>query len=280
MDKSTFLTNSLLGVLLLFPAWLAPAAAERVYTFAIVPQYPKIVIHRDWQPFLDYLAKKTGVRFKMLHYPNIPSFAAAVRKGKPDFAFMSAYQLIRGRKARGYIPLVKDRNQNFRGVLVVRKDSPLKSLRDLNGKEIAFPAPNAFGASLYMRSLLHRHRIRFRPHFVQTHANVYRNVIFGNVDVGGGVTRTLDKESQNVRNHLRILYATPPIPSHPICAHPRVPGKLRQRVIKAVLLAKKENRNVMLRAAQFPHPVMADYKKHYSHLAGLGLEKYIIHTSR
>ena len=58
MDKRKFPVNSLLGVLLLFSVWFAPADANRVYTLAIVPQSPEIVIHRDWQPFPDYLTKK------------------------------------------------------------------------------------------------------------------------------------------------------------------------------------------------------------------------------
>ncbi|GMQ91942.1 MAG: hypothetical protein BMS9Abin11_1258 [Gammaproteobacteria bacterium] len=58
MDKRKFLVNSLLGVLLLFSGWFAPAEANRVYTLAIVPQYPEIVTHRGWRPFPDYLTKK------------------------------------------------------------------------------------------------------------------------------------------------------------------------------------------------------------------------------
>ena len=61
-------------------------------------------------------------------------------------------------------------------------------MQDLDGADIAFPAPNAFGASLYMRALLaEQEKININPIYVETHANVYRNVIFGRASAGGGV---------------------------------------------------------------------------------------------
>jgi hypothetical protein len=55
---------------------------------------------------------------------------------------------------------------------VVRKDDPIKSAGELDGKEVAFPAPNAFGASLWIRALLaEREKIRIVPAYVKTHSN-------------------------------------------------------------------------------------------------------------
>ena len=253
------------------------SATESVYTFAVVPQFPASIIQRDWAPLLERVGKIAGVRFQLKLYASISDFEKGVLAGEPDFAYMNPYHAVMARKALGYTPLLREWKRQLVGILVVPKESPVQTVRDLDGKVVAFPSPNALAASLYMRALLaEKEEINITPVYVKTHSNVYRNVLLGKAVAGGGVNKTLKKESQALQAALRILYRTPGIAPHPVCVHPRVPEDLSQRFVSAFQnLAEDESGKVLLGRVSIPHPVTADYQRDYEPLEDLGLENFL-----
>jgi len=265
---------------LLLLTLIAPLnAAERqpVYTVAVVPQFTATEIHRDWVPFLERLARDTGFHFELQVAQSIPTFEAAVLAGGPDFAFMNPYHQIMARQVQGYLPLVRD-DRPLTGILVVRQDDPIKSVKELDGKEIAFPAPNSLGASLWLRAILaEQEKIKFTPLYVKTHTNAYRHVLLGRAAAGGGVNNTFSQEPAEVRANLRILLETPGVPSHPLSAHPRVAASVRLAVSEAILkMAKDPGGRALLSQVQMPNPVSADYARDYRPLEKYRLERYVV----
>jgi len=122
------------------------------------------------------------------------------------------------------------------GILAVRKDSPLQDVKELDGKKIAFPAPNALGASLLMRAELDMlHDVQVEESYVSTHSSAYLNTVLGAADAAGGVKSTLDSQSDQIKDNLRILYETSRVPPHPIVVHPRVSDEDRMAIQQAIL---------------------------------------------
>ena len=250
-----------------------------VYTIAVVPQDPKLIIHRNWMPLLKYLTAKTGIPLQLKHYQNITQFGADLYKGSPDFAYMNPYHAIVARKSQGYIPLLKDGDRKLQGVMVVRKDSSIKSIRELQGKHVAFPSPNAFAASLYIRALFAEQGIKIVPVYVTTHANVYRHVILKKVPAGSGIYRTLQKEPRTVQDQLRVIFETPASAPHPFSAHPRVPHEIQQAIRSVFIELSNDVKNRhLLEAVQISKPVPADYDRDYLPLEKLHLEEFVSDT--
>ena len=161
--------------------------------------------------------------------------------------------------------------------MVVRQDSPYKTLHDLDKKSLGFPAPNAFGASLYMRALLTAEHVDFQTQFLSTHSNVYRSVLNGSVAAGGGINTTLNDETPEVRAQLRILYQTPETAPHPIVAHPRVPVEVVKALRDALLnLSKDAEGQRLLAEIRMAQPINADYQRDYLPLEKLKIEKFVI----
>lgn len=262
--------------ILLSSGLFSSAHAETVLGFGVVPQFPMERIATDWNPVLQEISKASGLRLELKYYATIPEFEKAFLKGELDIAYLNPYHAIMAKKSAGYIPVIRD-EQRLTGILLVRKDSPVTRLDQLDGATIAFPSPNAFGASLYMRALLtERARIRFTPVYRTTHSNVYRHVLSGQAQAGGAIQQTLDKEAPEVRESLRILYETPAAHSHPIVVHPRVPIKIRQALQQAFLnLAARTELAPLLKEIQIPSPVMASHED-YTALEKLGLERFIV----
>lgn len=263
-----------IALLLVIPNMLV---GKMIVKVGIVPQIASTEIQATWGPFFKVLEEKTPYEFQIVYYPSIPMFEKALSHGEVDLAFMNPYHAVMAYDWQKYQPIVHDK-KSLVGILVVKSDSPIKSVAQLNGEKLSFPAPNAFAASLHMRALLEQvEKIQFKPEYVKTHTNVYRSVLFGMTKAGGGVNNTLMREDDNVRGQLRILYQTPPTAPHPICIHPRVPKADRQLIQKAIIeLGQEKQYQSLLDAIQIPIPVKADYEYEYKPLKKLRLETYVI----
>ena len=253
------------------------SGASRALTVAVVPQFTSLQIHKDWTPFLERVARDSGVPLALKTYQSIPAFEADLLKGIPDFAFMNPYHAVMAMRAAGYLPLVHD-SKPLIGLLLVRRDSAARTVKDLAGGRIAFPAPNAFSASLYIRGLLaEQEGVRIEPVYVKTHSNVFRHVILGEAAAGGTVGSVFQREPAAVVEQLRVIFETPGVTPHPLAAHPRVAASQRKAVATAILgLRQDASAAALLQTVQMAEPVAADYARDYRPLERLKLDNYLV----
>lgn len=244
---------------------------------SVVPQRPPAETFAVWSPLLQQLGQVSKQCFVLRVAPTIPNFEAELRSGRADCVYMNPYHAVLAQRWRGYIPLVRDGSKPLRGLLVVRKDSPIKSIRELKGQAVAFPSPNAFAATLLPRVLLARQGITIQPLFENTHSNVYRSVALGMLPAGGGINNTLRRERPELREELRVLWQTPPFPSHPFACLPSLAQARREALQAGFLsLARNPANHGLLDAIQMPEPVRADFRRDYQALLGLGLERFAV----
>ena len=211
-------------------------AEDRIYTVGIIPQFETKRIHKIWHPILAELEQHTGLRFELIGSPTIPHFEDELMSGKFDFAYMNPYQIMLVGESEGYIPLIRDVSRTLHGVLVVRRNSGIKTVEELNNKKVAFPSPNAFGASLQMRQeLSDKFKINVDPVYVNTHDSVYLNVAIDQTAAGGGVQNTFNSQKPEIRHMLRVIHSTTPVTPHPFAAHPSVPKVIRDKVHDALI---------------------------------------------
>lgn len=210
-----------------------PGAHGETYSFGVTPQFERRQLLTIWLPILSELEKRTGHHFQLVTPADIPSFEKQYNSGSFDFAYVNPYLIVAS--SQKYQPLVRDATP-IRGILVVARNSPAHTPADLDGAEIAFPAPNAVGASLLVRSELSRlFHIRFTPRYVNSHTATYLNVAQGLVPAGGGVQKTFDEQKEATRSLLRVIHTTQAVPSLPIAAHPRIAPAVQQAVRAALL---------------------------------------------
>ncbi len=258
----------------------ARGAFAETYSFGVIPQFESRKLASIWLPVLKELSRRTGHNIVMAGSLNIPNFQAAINLGKFDFAYMNPYQALKAMngKEQKYVPLVRDGSE-LQGIIVVRKDSLLTTPRLLDGKKVAFPSPNALGASILVRAELQgKFKIKIQPVYVQTHSSVYLNVILGETDAGGGVIGTLNKQEPTVRDALKIIYKTRSAPPHAVMAHSRVPRKQRDQIRRAFLeMAKTKEGKRLLERIPMENVTTASAAD-YRPMASWGLEKvYVEH---
>lgn len=271
---SAFIVMLLIGV----SADLSTVRADQTYTFGVVPQYEPRKLAKIWLPILEELKKRTGLHFRMVGSPKIPDFETSFLRGEFDFAFMNPYHAMLAITGKGYSPLVNDRSRQLFGILVVRKDDPIKSVNELQpGGTIAFPAPNALGASLLMRAdLSNQFRLDFNPVYVLTHSSVYLNVVLGKMRAGGGVMSSLKGQKRVIQDNLRVLYETRGMSPHPIMAHSRVSKAHKELVRQAFLQMGQTEEGKKLLAGIPINEVSTADKDDYLILAEWGLDKFYV----
>lgn len=249
-------------------------AAPQEYSFGVVPQFEQRKLFAVWRPIIEDIAQRSGVPLKFVVALSVKEFEGQLARGTYDFVYTNPYHILRESTQQGYIPLVRDA-EPLRGIIVVAKDSALKSPTDLAGSKLAIPSPNALGASLLVRADLERlFKVSVEPVNVNTHSSVYMHVANGLLPAGGGVEKTLSEQDPAVRDLLRVLYVTRDLPSHPISAHPRVPKSVRLAVQQAVLsLAATPEGQTLLDKVPMRQPVATSIKD-YTPMRNWGLDRY------
>ncbi|MES9991300.1 MAG: phosphate/phosphite/phosphonate ABC transporter substrate-binding protein [Candidatus Thiodiazotropha sp.] len=277
MKGITILFNALVFVAFTFTPTLSRAQQDIVYSFGAVPQFEQRKLFSIWRPILDELERRTGLGFKLVGSPKIPIFEQNYMQGDYDFAYMNPYHILKAYDSQGYLPLVRDGGRMLKGILVVAKESPIQTLQELAGKTVAFPSPNALGASLLIRAELAKlHGLKIHPRYVQTHSSVYLHVALGMTDAGGGVASTLKSQKPELRDKLRILYETRSMTPHPISVHPRVPETHRKQVQKGLLeMAQTETGAALLSKIPMRRAVAASLED-YTPMASWGLEAFYV----
>jgi len=246
-------------------------AAPNVYSFSVVPQFERRMLFSIWQPIIDELEKRTGLKFELITSISVNEYESDVSKGGYDFIYVNPY--LMPALEDSYVPLLRDRAA-LHGILVVRKDSPLQRVEDLQGKTLAVPSMSALGASLLLRAELDRkYGVKMLPVIAKTHSSVFIHVINGLTDAGGSVQKALNEHPPKIQDALRVLYRTQDVPSHPIAAHKRVPPAVREAVRNAMLeLGQTEAGRAMLE--KIPMQPVAATAEDYHPLRALRLEKY------
>jgi phosphonate transport system substrate-binding protein len=225
----------------------APADPDRpVITFGVVPQQAASRLARLWMPVLDYLSEHSGHTLRFKTAPDIPAFEAACARGEYDMAYMNPYHYTVFRKVPGYRAFAKEKDKQIRGIIVVRKDSPLAELSELSGKTLAFPSPLAFAASMLPRASLKEQGIDITPRYVSSHDSVYRAVAKELFEAGGGVLRTFRNTDPEVREQLRILWTTDSYTPHAIAVHPRIDAEVTRQIEEAMLAMDEDPRGAAL----------------------------------
>jgi phosphonate transport system substrate-binding protein len=130
-----------------------------------------VIIHRSptstaefWNPIFRHVSERSGVPLRLKTASTGSEHTAMVRRGELHFLY-SNHNFINENQASGYRVFARPRGDAGQGQIVVLADSPIRSLADLEGKDVTFPHTAAFlGYHLTMDALL-RAGIQVKPLF-------------------------------------------------------------------------------------------------------------------
>jgi phosphonate transport system substrate-binding protein len=189
-------------------------------------------------PIAEHLEKNIpGSRFRLEASRNYEEFEKKLGSGRFHFALPNPMQTIRAAE-KGYRVFGKMGNdEEFRGLLLVRKDSGIERVQDLKGKAVSYPAPTALAACLMPQYYLHTHGLDInrdiRNLYVGSQESSIMNVYWGNVAAGATWPvpwKAFQKEHPDRAAALVVRWQTETLPNNSLVARDDVPVAMSQQV--------------------------------------------------
>jgi len=204
---------------------------------------------RQYLPFLKYLEKETGYKFKLRFTPKNRNIVDEVGTNYVQFAALGAVSFLKAYTKYGVVPVVRGLNfenkAEYQSVFVVSPDSKLKSLSDIRGKRLSFGSRSSTQGHLIPRIVLNKSDIDLKTFssvvFTGSHQNCANSVISKNADV----CAMQDTMAKNMveKNLLRIIYSSSNYPSSGIVANRDVSEETLQKVKQALIAFKPKGKD-------------------------------------
>jgi len=265
--------TSLFTIFVLLAVWVTDSTADKVYELGRAPQSSATKLTKDWKPYLKLLKDKTNIEVKLRLYPSRDEFEKHLLMGETDFFYANPFYYLIAKNRNQYIPVVRSNAKTLNGIIVTKKDSPINSIEDLNNKTLSFPAQNALGASLYIRSLLSQKGIEIKPIYTRTHENSYLAVIYEKSVASGGVGRTFKEFKE--KDKYKTIFTTPGLAPHPLFASPKVPEDVRNAIANFTIeLAASEEGKKILKKIKLQDPILANHGRDYEILNDLHIVSF------
>ena len=145
---------ALLGVAASLALPASAVAQEKAYAFNVLNQRSIALTAQYWNPILTYVTAKSGVPLELKLAKTAKEGNALAEKGAYDFLYTNHF-FTPERDKLGYRVIARPAGPGIKSQIVVPADSPVQTLSDLNGKDVAFVSPDGYtGYWLPMDALL------------------------------------------------------------------------------------------------------------------------------
>lgn len=198
------------------------------------------VMHKRLKPLTNYLSKRLNKNVVLKLSPNMGAAITEAAKGTVDMAYLTPVAYLRAR-AKGNAQLIAKTVTNgkasFKLMIVVKQNSPIKSVNDLVGKTFAFGDEKA----LLQRAAVVGSGLKlsqFKDYrFIGHYDNIARAVM--NNDFDAGILKDTMAYKWEGKG-LRILHASPALPPYNIVASKNV-SKATLKALQEVFLSLDKN---------------------------------------
>ena len=212
------------------------AADKNELKFGSVAMDIPAVMDKRLSPLTSYLAKSVGKDVSLRLSPNMPAAINEVASCNVDLAYLTPVAYLKAYdmgKARLVAKTVTNGKSSFQLMIVVRKNSPIKTVADLKGKTFAFGDK----AALLQRAVVVGSGAMledFKEYkFLGHYDNIVRGVMNGDFDAGI-LKDTMAFKWEN--KGIRVLHSSPDLPPYNISVCGKLDDDMYAR-IKAAFLA-------------------------------------------
>jgi phosphonate transport system substrate-binding protein len=247
-----------------------PAALMLSYS----PQEDAVVYEKLWTPYVDHLKSCTGKPVRFLPVYSSAATVEALRSGRIQLSLLSAGDTPFAVNIGGAVPIAthgseKDGIAAYHLIVVVKKDSPFKTLADLKGKRVAHVSPSSNSGNLAPRALFPREGLvpdkDYKVLYSGKHDNSVSGVINGDYDAGAVADDVLIRMLQRgalKADELRIIYQSQPFPAGSLAVAHDLDPQLKKKITDCTFAF----RFPAALSAAFRGPdrfVLLDYKRDY-----------------
>lgn len=215
-----------------------------------VPSGEAQVILEGGQKIGQLLHEATGLYFKTSIATSYAAVIEAMGAGKADIGWLATFSYVLGKDKYDFdlmLIVVRFGSPFYRGQVVVRADSGIKSLADLKGKTFAYVDPASTSGHLYPKSLIlaqghNPDKFFSKAVFAGSHNAVILSVLKG--DVAGGATyddarAAVAKSYPDVFDKIRVIAYTKDIPNDTVTARKGLDPALKKKIKDGLMAISK-----------------------------------------
>ncbi len=284
--KSLILLLSVMGIILfacnpknepIGPVYQKTSASKKVphYSFAIHALYNPAKMLQVYMPLINDLnSKLEGAQIKLEASRDYSSFEKKYNNRSPEILLPNPWQTLQAIK-KGYdVILTEDVNNEFKGILLVRKDGNIKHPKDLIGKKVSYPSCTALAACILPQLFLHNNGININNDieniYVGSQESSIRNVYHKNSSAA--VTwpiawHTFEQEFPKEASELYVIWETEATIGNSIMIRDNIPEDIKSQIKKYFIeLENNEIGKKILRDIRAERFIDAN-NEDYSHIA-------------
>lgn len=208
------------SILLAASMAIVPAAQAQELKFGFTPVLSEAEMRVE--PLITYLSNAIGRKVSLYIAKDYGDLRTQMESGQVDVGSFSPFAYVdaqRGGKIQIIAQSILDHSATYRGLIIARKDSGLRTVGDLEGKRFAFVDPKSASGYVYPRAMLVEKGATPERYFKETifaggHDKVIAAVLEGRVDAGAIYDGALGvaKAKGMVTDNLFTLSSTDPIP--------------------------------------------------------------------
>jgi len=237
-----------LRVYILLGLYLLLWAPVRVYAdqkqtirLGSVAEDTPAVMHQRLIPLTDYLEAAVGHPVVLTLSPDMPAAIKALSEADVELAYMTPVAYLSAHKTGNAILIAKAVTNNqgyFRLEIVVRNDSPIRTVADLAGRSFAFGDP----AALLQQAVVVNAGMPLEKLGKRAYLGHYDNIARGvlNRDYDAGIV-TDSKARRWDKKGLRVIYSSVQLPPYNIAATSKIDQALYLKLQGALLKLDRHN---------------------------------------
>jgi len=242
------LTQSLLALAGLM-SWGAVQAQEGpVYRFSPVNQYGLELTAKYWNPIIEYITAKSGVKLQLKIGRTSADTTAFVLANEVEFVF-SNHLFSPDRDQLGWKVFGRRETPPIHSQIVVLADSPYQKLEQLANQPVAFPGPEALVAYKFSYAQLINRNVPVEVVFGGNMDGAFAQLASGKAKAVGANSQLTEGWAKREGKKLRVLWQSEPLYDLALMASRNVPDKDLKAVGKAFAEMGSDVQGVKILAA-------------------------------
>ena len=210
------------------------AAAERAFSFYVLTQRTITLTAQYWNPILTYVGGKSGVPLELKLAKTAAEGNAVAEAGRYDFQYTNHF-FTPERDRLGWRVIARPAGPGIRSQIIVPVGSPIRSLQDLNGKDVAFVTPDGFTGYWLPYDALLRAKVNVKVVFTGNQEASSAQLRINKVAAAGVNSSVMQRYGRREGFEYRVLWTSEVYQDLCIMANPKMPAD-KVAAVRAALI--------------------------------------------
>ncbi|MEO8173221.1 MAG: phosphate/phosphite/phosphonate ABC transporter substrate-binding protein [Sediminibacterium sp.] len=221
------------------PAYAEDSSSDKILTLCVT----SLASYEKYFEFCQYLNKRLpeSIRIQVVATHGLADFIQKISKKKFAIALISGEVAVQNLKNAYSVVAKYENDDDYRGVIITRKDVSIKRVSDLKGKTIACPGPDVLAGTKLPLYYLATHGLDLNKDLLITHVasfeSVYMNVYLRKSYAGTSLLsrwKNFAKTKPEIAEALTSQFVTETLPNIAMVIRNDIPKETQTKLLDLI----------------------------------------------